>query len=91
MPQTPQTMFADQGYEGWETLSPYEKVERMMSIHKTGHEGEDVSSESFRLIVFSMKFQVLDLENGTDDGMGACISLRHPHTPENATTCVSKK
>jgi hypothetical protein len=51
MPQTPQTMFADQGYEGWETLSPYEKVERMMSIHKTGHEGEDVSSESFHLVV----------------------------------------
>lgn len=43
MPQTPDTMFADKGYEGWDKLSAYEKVERMMGIHKTGHEGEDVS------------------------------------------------
>ena len=43
MPQTPDTMFADKGYEGWDKLSPYQKVERMMEIHKSGHEGEDVS------------------------------------------------
>jgi hypothetical protein len=36
-------MFADKGYEGWDNLSSYEKVERMMAIHKSGHEGEDVS------------------------------------------------
>ncbi|KAI4715840.1 hypothetical protein E4T48_07966 [Aureobasidium sp. EXF-10727] len=41
MPQTPGDMFADKGYEGWATLSPRQKVERMMSIHKSGHEGED--------------------------------------------------
>ncbi|KAI4725691.1 hypothetical protein E4T49_06570 [Aureobasidium sp. EXF-10728] len=41
MPQTPKDMFADKGYEGWATLSPRQKVERMMSIHKSGHEGED--------------------------------------------------
>lgn len=40
-------MFADQGYEGWETLSPYQKVERMMAIHKSGHDGEDVSDHHF--------------------------------------------
>lgn len=43
MPQTPDSMFADKGYDGWENLSPREKVERMMEIHKSGHEGEDVS------------------------------------------------
>jgi hypothetical protein len=43
MPQTPQTMFADQSYEGWDKLSAYQKVERMMLIHKNGHEGEEVS------------------------------------------------
>jgi hypothetical protein len=47
MPQTPQAMSADQGYEGWETLSPYQKVERMMAIHKSGHDGEDVSDHHF--------------------------------------------
>lgn len=36
-------MFADKGYEGWDKLSPYQKVERVMEIHKSGHEGEDVS------------------------------------------------
>lgn len=43
MPQSPDTMFADKGYEGWDKLSAYQKVERMMEIHKGGHEGEDVS------------------------------------------------
>ena len=46
MSQTPQTMFADQGYEGWDKLSPYQKVERMMQIHKSGHDGEDVSGSN---------------------------------------------
>jgi len=46
MPQSPDTMFADKGYGGWDKLSPYQKVERMMEIHKSGHEGEDVSGSS---------------------------------------------
>jgi hypothetical protein len=42
--QTPEEMFADKSYDGWEELSPRQKVERMFSIHKSGHEeGEDVS------------------------------------------------
>lgn len=46
MPQTPEDMFADKSYDGWDKLSPRQKVERMLSIHKSGHEaeGEDVSS-----------------------------------------------
>lgn len=38
-------MFADKSYEGWEELSPRQKVERMLAIHKSGHEdgGEEVS------------------------------------------------
>ena len=47
MPQSPDTMFADKGYEGWDKLSAYQKVERMMEIHKSGHEGEDVSIPAF--------------------------------------------
>jgi hypothetical protein len=47
-------MFADKGYEGWDNLSPYEKVERMMAIHKSGHEGEDVSLNHFILSCFSV-------------------------------------
>lgn len=43
MPQTPEDMFADKGYDGWDELSPRQKVERMLSIHKSGHEGKDVS------------------------------------------------
>lgn len=43
MPQSPREMFADKGYEGWDELSPRQKVERMLAIHKSGHEGEDVS------------------------------------------------
>ncbi|KAG9762620.1 hypothetical protein KCU73_g1824, partial [Aureobasidium melanogenum] len=40
--QTPEEMFADKSYDGWEELSPRQKVERMFSIHKSGHEeGED--------------------------------------------------
>lgn len=50
MPQTPEDMFADKGYDGWHELSPRQKVERMLSIHKSGHEGEDVSLLS---IIFS--------------------------------------
>lgn len=42
--QTPEEMFADKSYDGWERLTPHQKVERMFSIHKSGHEqGEDVS------------------------------------------------
>lgn len=43
MPQSPADMFSDTVYEGWNKLSPQEKVERMLEIHKNGHEGNEVS------------------------------------------------
>jgi hypothetical protein len=60
MPQTPATMFADEHYEGWDKLSAYEKVERMMEIHKKSHEGEEVSltlCDIYLQIIFVSKFE----------------------------------
>jgi hypothetical protein len=45
MTRSPENMFSDTAYDGWEKLSAREKVERMLKIHKDQHEeGEDVSS-----------------------------------------------
>lgn len=49
-------MFADKGYEGWDKLSAYQKVKRMMEIHKSGHEGEDVSTPTLFTLIFVFGF-----------------------------------
>ena len=59
-------MFADKGYEGWDKLSAYQKVERMMEIHKSGHEGEAVSTStlSHSFCHFGLCFAcILDISN----------------------------
>lgn len=67
--QTPEEMFADKSYEGWEELSPRQKVERMFSIHKSGREEEEEGEEvSLSFCCFSISVSAISwCEKGKKD------------------------